>query len=360
MSFSFRLRDKRSRYLKSTLFSKAYFYEIWHGQKCVVKSSLFPKNKKTAAEKKAYLQRKLAILVGALLRAQEAKAKERRKKQQALEKKKKAQRQKKLKEKRAAEKKEKERLARQKESLKKREKKRKLKAASLITRQDQLQDRKSRKEAARILALKEDIKRKEKEVYRLLQKEKVKKGETRRELSRVRPTKVKKPAVIEPVETFTPKYSKEYIEKTIVSDRVSMYDEEQILEIDIRTLDFTLSEPVVIISGKMTKEKMTIARKFLPHIQKFFNESKGTEQMFIFRIKYDTFVDKTKKLVQHSGVGSTRVFATQFSTLWESVMIAFGRMESRLGNYLGRSATKELLITGFTLENVLRKKSLKQ
>lgn len=371
MTFSFRLRDQRSRYLKSTLFSKARFYEIWFGRKCVIKKTEFPRSRKTAAQKKAYLQKELSLLIRAYLEAQAKKEKAKEKKRREIAKKKRqAEKLKKerslalLKKKRLAEKLKKERAlaaSKKKEELrKKNEARKKLRAAAILNKIDKEQDRKSRKEAKKIPLLQAEIRQREKELLRLLQKEKVKEDQIRQESSKVRPTKVKKLVRVAPVETGTSKYTKEYIEKTIVSDRVSMYDEDQILEIDIRTLDFSLADPVVVISGKMAKEKRALAKRFLPHIQKFFKESRGTEQMFIFRIKYDTFVDKTRQILQHGGVGATRVHASQFSTLWESVMVAFGRLESRLGTYLGRSATKELVITGFTLENILRKKSLKQ
>lgn len=181
------------------------------------------------------------------------------------------------------------------------------------------------------------------------------------------PSSVIGPVAIVPILTKATDYTKDIVEKKLRSKMWSQYTKIQIL-------DFTLKTPVTVTQENLKSVMKDIEFLFKPHIDKYFKQTRGTPRSFWFRLKfnYPMLDKKNKMIVRNSGVSLPRFqvneigfFPTRIlehvperlagERFWAKIDRTYNKSANYIleNNYFDRSATKELQIIGFTLENVI-------
>lgn len=116
----------------------------------------------------------------------------------------------------------------------------------------------------------------------------------------------------------------------------------------------TFDKPISISSDDKEGFERILRSNLSEEILDVFNESIDGENKFILRITYETTKKINGKLVEQStGYGIDRFNAEteeEFKDVIDWTVEEFGKQLSR---YLSLSASKEIKITGFTLENVI-------
>jgi hypothetical protein len=308
-AFSIRLRDKNGRYIKSTHFGKAASYELWLSRKRLIPLTLIPKYRKTAAAKRDMLKKLLSRLI--------------RKSQIAFEKK-----------------------VRARERARK--KRNRIRREATLNRLKSKARKGARAEAHRLIKQRRQIEEEFSEDIEAIDEERPDRKAAYLEQSPYQPDKSDfEPSLVTPIITPADDYEKEYITKIVRSDRFGA-------NLHLKILNFTLKEPFETTDVNFDLNKEHLMAKFVSHVKAFYDEAKGTERRFIFRVKYDTVIQKEgKNEVRSQGVSDMgRIHAIEFEHLLEFVTGAFLHLGDKLGNYLARSMTGAISLTGFTLENI--------
>lgn len=162
-----------------------------------------------------------------------------------------------------------------------------------------------------------------------------------------------------PIKPPSKLWEKEIIFKTVDSEMLEA-------RLRLAILNFTLRKPLYLTQQNIDQVKKKAYELFLPHIKKFIISSKNTENMYIFRIKFNLPMlgEKGIKFERPQGLSMTRTASYKGKNLkfiikeiLDQILATLEKFKIRvLERYLANSATDDLTVTGFTIENIIRRR----